>query len=113
MNEPEYPPLPEAAFSHLGPVKVLHTDLSGEGLHGSFAFYPRTISIHAEQHPAVAWSTYWHEVVHLALFDAGTKLPEAIEERVADALGTYFAAAVRSGFLKVNPNEGVPAVPNH
>lgn len=100
---PKFPPLPKVAFSHLGPVKVRQADLSAEGLHGSFSFYPRIITIHAEQNPAVAWCTYWHEVVHLCLFDAGTKLPSAAEERVADAIGTYLAAAVRSGFLKVTP----------
>lgn len=94
-----YPEVPSVAFSLLGPIEVRQGKL--RNLHGFTEFLPRTITLHADQHPAMLWSTYWHEVVHLALFDAGVKLDEELEERVCDALGTYLAAAVRSGFLEV------------
>lgn len=98
-NREDFPPLPLVAFSHLGSVKVTTENLKDN--FGKTEFKPRLIKLHKDQHPATAWATYWHEVVHLALFDAGTKLTPRDEERVCDALGTYLAAAVRSGFLKV------------
>lgn len=94
-----FPELPTKAYSVLGPVEVREAPL--ENLHGRVDYVPRIITIHQGQHPATAWSTYWHEVVHLALFDAGVDLPEKQAEAVCDALGTYFAAAVREGFIEV------------
>lgn len=99
----DLPPIPSQAFSHLGPVSVSSSKL--EGLLGHFQPPSRTIELLEGQHTAQQWQTYWHECVHLALFDAGVKLPEKAEESVCDALGTYLAAAVRAGFIKVQPNE--------
>lgn len=98
---PEFPPVPDVAFSLLGPVKVLEKKL--DGLFGITEYTPRTITLDEGQHPALAWSVFWHEVTHLVLFDAGVKLPPKDAERVCDAFGTYLAAAVRSGYLKVTP----------
>ncbi len=100
----ELPPLPSQAFSHLGPLKVTLEPLQGDDL-GQFDQAPRIISITPSQCLIQQWQTYWHECVHAALFDAGVKIPEKTEEIVCDVLGTYLAAAIRTGFLKVQYDE--------
>jgi hypothetical protein len=97
----EYPKLPTSAFTLLGPVSVTQCELAEN--HGETNLLNRTIEIKEGQHLGLSWSVYWHEVCHLLLFDAGVKLTKAQEELVCDAMGTYFAAAIRGGFLKVTP----------
>jgi hypothetical protein len=101
MSDPEYPPVPSRVFSVLGMLPVTHktelTDL------GELDFTTRSINLQANLVLSRAWQVYWHEVTHLALHDGGVQdLDAELEERVCDALGTYLAAAIRSGFLKIN-----------
>lgn len=102
MTKPAFPPVPSQAFSHLGLLPVT-VEPKGETEFGEFPFKARSISISAGMTPAAEWQTYWHECVHVALWDAGVRLKHEVEEQLCDVLGTYLAAAVGSGFLKVNP----------
>src|SRR5690242_3163492 len=98
----DFPPIPATAFSHLGPVPVIPDGMPREEL-GLWEPGPRTIKIQDDAVPAAKWQTFWHESMHTALSDAGVKLPPKVEESVCDAIGTYLAAAMRAGFLKVTP----------
>lgn len=106
MQRPKnLPKVPTEAFSLLGPVPVNHEDLSGERLFGQFRSVERVIRVHDDMRNETKWQTYWHEVGHLILHDAGISndMRSALEERVVDAFGLYLTAAMRAGFLKVTP----------
>ena len=99
MDAPEFPPVPSKVFSHLGPLQVAFELLEED--FGSVDLSTREVTLSVDQSAASSWRTYWHESVHVALWDAGVKLNEKVEENLCDVIGTYLAAAVRSGFLKV------------
>jgi hypothetical protein len=106
MKRPKnLPKVPKVAFSHIGPVPVSHEDLNGERLFGQFRGTERRIRVHEDLPAAAGWQTYWHEVGHLILHDAGIspELRSAMEERVVDAFGLYMTAAMSAGFIKVVP----------
>lgn len=102
-----FPPIPSEVFSVLGPIPVEQKDLLNDPVDpclGKFRIGERLIFLDSSLSPASAWQTLWHEVVHVALCDAGIadKLHKAgLEENVCDALGTYLAAATRAENSKV------------
>jgi hypothetical protein len=98
MND--FPPVPSVAFSHLGPIPVEQDGLPKDE-HGGWDPSPRSIKLQADIHIAAKWLTYWHEVTHLAIHDAGIELPDKLEENLCTAIGTYLAAATLAGFLHV------------
>lgn len=103
--------LPSQVFTHLGPVPV---SLDGEmaqkekdddfSTYGLFCKQKRTVKVDAQSAPESQLSTLLHECVHIALWDAGTAniLTDVQTEAVCDALGTYLAAAVIAGYLKLH-----------
>lgn len=95
------PPIPSQVFSTLGPMPVQTAELDGEM--GRTNFLLRNVKLAPGMNPVSAWQTYWHEATHVALWDAGVHnaLGSKVVENICDALGTYLAAAVCAGFLKV------------
>lgn len=73
------------------PVKRERNLRSEDGEHaclGTWRSVPREVCIDADASPVCAWQTYWHEWVHIILWDAGVHLAKEVEEQVADTLAT-------------------------
>jgi hypothetical protein len=99
--------LPQTVYSQLGPVTVtlddvIHADKK-EPAFGIFSGRDRTIRVDSGSAEGNQLATLMHEIVHLALYDAGANnvLTATQAEVVCDALGTYLAAAVFAGYLRV------------
>lgn len=94
-----FPALPSTVPSQLGPVPVtVVTDLKakdGEDCLGIFDYHARTIAIRAGLPRNVQWQTLHHEIVHMILWDAGVRLVEAMEETIADVVGSYRVMEMR------------------
>jgi hypothetical protein len=104
--------LPVSVYSQLGPVPVslddgIHADKK-EPAFGLFSGRDRSIRVDSGSSPENQLATLMHEVVHLALFDAGSNnvLSATQAEVVCDAVGTYLAAAIVAGYLKVAEPKG-------
>lgn len=86
------PDIPESMPSLLGPVHVTRVkdlrDKNGRGCFGIWRNDVRDVRLDADMHLVTAWHTYWHEWVHVALWDAGVVLKDADAERVCDAIAT-------------------------
>lgn len=100
------PKLPTEAFSLIGPVPVVSLSderAAREDLYGVFMPGERRIEIASGMTRDVEWATYWHEVSHVILTDAGANnsLTEQQQEVVCDAVGTYLTAMMRAGHLAV------------
>lgn len=61
----------------------------GEDVVGYSIFRPRVIEVVEDLPACVAWSTFYHEIAHFALYDAGVHnvLSESKIEAVCDAIG--------------------------
>jgi hypothetical protein len=97
---------PAEVFSVLGPLPVIRNDdlVEDREAFGETHFRPRTIVVDGKKSsPETRWSTLFHEMTHVALWDGGVHQSLTHEQRegVCDAMGTYLAAAVRAGFLKL------------
>lgn len=99
------PALPKEVFSVLGPLPVaIESDLTEkESALGITRFRPRHIGIDAGSGPETQWQTLGHEITHVAMWDGGCHdiLTNEQAEAVCNALGTYLAAAVRAGYIKI------------
>jgi hypothetical protein len=64
---------------------------------------PREIQLDATAGNATQLQTLAHEMGHVALWDAGTTdiLTSQQEEAVCNAMGSYLAAAIREGWIKL------------
>lgn len=95
--------LPASVYSPLGPVPVtLATGLEGTekmSTIGQWDPLARTIKIDAETCDATKLATLYHEVCHVALWDAGVVISDDVLESVCDAVGTYLAAATLAGYV--------------
>lgn len=71
---------------------------------GIVDFEQRTIDIVGTGPMATRWQTFWHEAVHVALWDSGTHniLTEQQNEAVADAVGAFLTQMMLAGQLKVS-----------
>ncbi len=67
----------------------------GEDVMGYSMFRPRIIEVVEDLRASVAMSTFYHELAHFALFDAGVHnlLSDAKLEAVCDAIGLAFMHA--------------------
>lgn len=100
--------LPETAFSHLGPLAVVRAPIqSDDPRRGECDLTGRVITILPDVADAVAWQTLGHEITHAVLWDAGAQhsLTDRQTEIVCDAVGTWFAAAVRAGWLRITTTD--------
>lgn len=77
--------------------------LENKGALGISRFRPRDIGIDSGAGPESQWQTFGHEITHVALWDGGVhdSLSDKQIEAVCSALGTYIAAAVQAGYMKV------------
>lgn len=99
--------IPAEFFSVLGPIPITQKEdlLEKDECYGAFGPSQREILLDvskgtARQH---LWQSLWHEVTHLAIWDAGAHegLTKDQEERICNALGTYLTAMMAAGHLKV------------
>jgi hypothetical protein len=98
--------LPDTAFTHLGPMPVLVVDrIADDERRGECDLKDRVIRISAGYTDAAQMQTLGHELAHAILWDAGAQhsLTDRQTEIVCDAVGTWFAAAIASGWLAVTP----------
>lgn len=96
--------LPKSVPSPLGPVPVLiDPDLLDEGNLGEFNKLDRTITVQGELKPETSWVTFWHELMHLILYDSGVQyhLSPPAQETLCDAFGTYMTVAMQKGLIQV------------
>lgn len=98
MATKRLPPIPKAAFSHIGPVSVVLVP-GLEEKKDAFGYWDhkhRVIEIDPDMPLAAQWQTFFHEQVHVWLWDGGVGLSDADEERIADVIGTALAAWLRA-----------------
>jgi Zn-dependent peptidase ImmA (M78 family) len=90
----KYPPLPKEVEGPGGTVTVIctkagikHENAECWGLYDSEA---RTITIDMRAKPRQRWLTFYHELVHVALIDAGLNngIPDQLHEAICDAVAT-------------------------
>lgn len=90
----KYPRIPKEVEGPGGTVTIV---LKKEGIRhdnedcwGLYDSESRTITLDARQKPRQRWQTFYHELVHVALIDAGLDngLPHALHEAICDALAT-------------------------
>ena len=99
--------LPRNVYSQLGPVPVVMTEgMVKDPNLPSFGMWDevtRVIKIDPSAHEAAQLSTLFHEMVHVALTDAGANnsMSEQQAETVCDVVGAHFAAAVLAGHMKL------------
>lgn len=102
--------LPKKVYSHLGPVSVSYVvdpklEVGDGDNFGIWNNRRRDIQVATtiggvEIIETARLQSLLHELVHLALWDAGLTFPnEDAEEAVCDVLGTYMAGAVLNGYL--------------
>lgn len=97
--------LPDAIHTALGNVPVTLTEglVDSKEALGLSHFVQRGIEVDASLDPATRWATFWHEVIHFALLDAGTNntLTEPQVESICDAVGTFLGSMTLTGTLKI------------
>ena len=102
----KWPAIPMAIFSVLGaipvsPEKKLVTKKNALGI---TRFMPREIGLATKMCNGTTWQTFFHEMTHVALWDAGVHdtLKPKERENVCNAMGTYLAAAMKAGYITVH-----------
>jgi hypothetical protein len=97
--------IPKALWSAFGPVSVAagkSVQCNGRSALGSWDGWARTIK-YRKGNDASALQAVLHEMIHLALWDAGAHncLTDKQQELVCDAVGSYLAGAVRAGAIEL------------
>jgi hypothetical protein len=98
------PRIPKAVWSPLGPLPVTVTTGGGlEGAMGMFTYRSREITLDQSNGVANMWTTFWHEIIHVALYDSGVSngLQHDAEEAICDAVGTYLAGMTLAKCLTI------------
>jgi hypothetical protein len=99
--------IPNEFFSVLGPIPVEQKSdlLEKDECYGAFGPSQRKILLDTSDGSTREhiWQSLWHEVTHLGIWDAGAHegLTHDQEERICNAMGTYLAAMMAAGYLKV------------
>lgn len=84
------PALPKSIDSLMGPVEVrLVENLDNGKCLGRFLSSERVIEIEQTCNKTQQWHTFFHEQLHLILWDTGGQLSKKAEEHVADAYATW------------------------
>jgi hypothetical protein len=103
------PPIPAKAFGVLGafPVREDPTlyDTCKEAAHVNFS--DREVVLDAGFSPIGKWQNFGHEQMHIVLYDGAvnTGITEEQAELVCDAFGTWFAAAIKAGYIIVDASK--------
>jgi hypothetical protein len=86
------PPIPASIPSVLGPVPVTHVenlrDKNGVACFGIWNPDTRSVRLDSDMALTTAWSTYWHEWLHITLWDSGVELKSKLAERLCDTVAT-------------------------
>lgn len=96
--------LPKEVFTVLGNIPLRRDPGScPDDCRGVFDTEQRYVAIHQETSKETEWPTYWHEAAHVALDDSGCSqhLTSKQQEAICDAMGTYLAAMMQAGMLRV------------
>lgn len=98
--------LPSHVYSQLGPVPVVAVAgllLKDDPVFGHWDPVKRQVEVDPSACDAARVATLYHEVVHLALGDAGAAdaFNQDQQEVICNAVGTYLAAATLAGYLKL------------
>lgn len=96
--------LPSVLKGLLGDLKVsLEGPIDDGESFGEASFRDRIIRVDGTLDPDARVQTFFHEVVHYALWDSGVHnvLPKKNEEAVCDALGSFLAQLALNGQLKL------------
>jgi hypothetical protein len=97
--------IPARVWSQLGSVDVRHEpgmiENNESPAFGRWSGIKREITIDPAACEHTQLATLFHEITHIALWDAGGEnvLTEAQTEYVCDALGAYLAGSALGGFL--------------
>lgn len=96
--------LPSKIWSQLGPIALnqkegLLAKDEKDAEFGSWDAIKREIQIDPTSCPAALLQTLCHEMIHVALWDAGVNVPSETEEVICDAIGTYLAGASLAGYI--------------
>lgn len=91
-------------FTVLGTIPVTVTDQMEAGDIGEFLPAERTVTLRDMPSAQSRWQTFWHESTHVAMYDSGAcdALTSDQEEFVCNAMGTYLAAMMAAGYLRVS-----------
>lgn len=101
------PKIPARVYSALGPIGVSYLTPKKArklGLCGRYEFTTRSIQLNPGMVLESEWVTLWHEIMHVALMDAGVSrnaLTKEQEEVVCDAVGSFLTGMMLNGSLKV------------
>jgi hypothetical protein len=71
---------------------------------GLYNYRERAITLAPNMAPVSQWATLWHEIVHVALMDAGAHgnaLTKDQEEIVCDAIGAHLTGMMLDGALRL------------
>lgn len=96
--------LPEVLHSSLGNLKVTYEENLDEGEdRGQALLVHRVLKVDPAMDERQQAQTFWHEAIHYALFDSGVHnvLQGKQEEAVCDAVGSFLAALMDNGQLKL------------
>jgi hypothetical protein len=99
------PPIPSRAYSILDPWQVKVTAIpTTEHAAGMCTYTARQISVDSEYTLMGQWQIFAHELFHMIMYEAGidTGVEEKTQELVCDAFGTWFAGAIKAGYLAIN-----------
>lgn len=101
--------LPTRVWSQIGPVRVepKPTPPPSPDVNPDFGEWDagaRAITINTTAVPPMQIATLFHEMTHVAIWDAGGQnvLTEQQIEFVCDAVGSYLAGALLAGFVKLS-----------
>lgn len=92
------PPVPTAVTGILGPIAVVREAdrMEKHGEYGYWRWHTRSVVVDASLTGVALWQTYYHELVHAALDDAGVQIGnKKVVEAICDAIAT---ARVRERF---------------
>ena len=96
--------LPAILHSTLGDIKVFSEgELDGGADRGQALLSDRVLKVDPDMDDRQRAQTFWHEAIHYALYDSGVHnvLDEKFEEAVCDAVGSFLAALMENGQLKL------------
>lgn len=98
----EWPPLPRTVQGLAGRIAVRQpwrVDAAAPDVVGYWHSRERRIDVDRRLSRGVKWQIAAHEFVHSAISDAGIPLDHELEERLCDAVGSAFAAALEHYLL--------------
>ena len=102
--------LPKSLATALGQISVGYLSQEESDRLGAFGFFnlvKRTVDVLETMPIQAQWQAFWHEAVHVALWDTGAEnvLDAKQLEVICDSLGTFLTQMMLAGQLKVSAGE--------